>query len=864
MKRYSLFALVCVLTVVILGSFRVSAAVTGRTYTLDADFDEGVREGVEHDTVHDQLQLAKIDRTLSFIWVPNNEGTVSKISTETGDELGRYWVSMGVGSSPSRTTIDLFGNCWVGLQQRGTVVKIGMYEKGQYIDRNDNGIIETSRDANGDGDITGAEVLPWGQDECVLFEVVLIPGREGTYVPGTYPGPYDLNLWGTAPRGLAVDANNNLWAGTWSSQRYHYIDGETGVILKTVDVSPWGHRAYGAAMDENGVLWSSGSAFNHVLKLDPSTEPLTISRINTIHYVDGLGLDYLGHLFVSGYTSSRLTRINVLTGMLDWTKSGDSGARGVACTSDNNVWIANSINGRTLRYDNNGNLLAIIPGGNVPTGVSVDAAGKVWVCNNGDEYINRIDPTIDTIDFSKRIIGSLGHDAYSDMTGIVSWMETKENGMWTVVFDSEAADTPWGQASWNSSEPEGTSISVKVRSSNNETSWSEWENATNGVPLNVTPNGRYLQIETTLQLGTGDISPILYDLTVHSLQPPAISIQSPENKTYTISHVPLKFTVDQTTSWIGYSLDGQANVTITGNTTLSDLSDGSHHLIVYANDTFGNMGQSTVNFAVDTLLPIVTVVSPENKTYEVDDVPLEFTVSESTSWLGYSLDDQADITITGNTTLKALADGTHSLTVSAKDKAGNTGLSDMVYFTTDTTTPSISIVSLENKTYETTDISIEFTIDEPVSWIAYSLDGQANVTITGNTTLTGLSDGSHSLIVYARDTAGNTGASEPIHFSVETQEAEPFPIWTVPIFVLVAAGAAALLIYFTKVKKKTGEVTKTAMETKEPPESVEELPHDVTEPTEDVKKATKKGKKATKKGKKATKKGKKATKKGKS
>jgi hypothetical protein len=73
---------------------------------------------------------------------------------------------------------------------------------------------------------------------------------------------------------------------------------------------------------------------------------------------------------------------------------------------------------------------------------------------------------------------------------------------------------------------------------------------------------------------------------------PAIRVLSPEWKEYTTSSVPLIFTVDEPTDWIGYSLDGQANVTITGNTTLTELSIGWHNIMVYANDTSGNMGFS--------------------------------------------------------------------------------------------------------------------------------------------------------------------------------------------------------------------------------------------------------------------------------
>jgi fibronectin type 3 domain-containing protein len=75
---------------------------------------------------------------------------------------------------------------------------------------------------------------------------------------------------------------------------------------------------------------------------------------------------------------------------------------------------------------------------------------------------------------------------------------------------------------------------------------------------------------------------------------PEISILSPENTTYTTSTVPLTFTITKTASWIGYSLDSQVNVTIIGNTTITSLSEGTHNVTVYANDTAGNMGSSDI------------------------------------------------------------------------------------------------------------------------------------------------------------------------------------------------------------------------------------------------------------------------------
>jgi hypothetical protein len=120
--------------------------------------------------------------------------------------------------------------------------------------------------------------------------------------------------------------------------------------------------------------------------------------------------------------------------------------------------------------------------------------------------------------------------------------------------------------------------------------------------------------------------------------PPTISILFPENKTYTVNDVPLDFTVDESTSWIGYSLDGQTNVTIAGNTTLFDLEEGSHNILVYANDTSGNMGTSSKTFFTIAIPPEYTLTlhsSPSEVTFKIDNVsyttPWSGTYSEGTS-----------------------------------------------------------------------------------------------------------------------------------------------------------------------------------------------------------------------------------------
>lgn len=83
------------------------------------------------------------------------------------------------------------------------------------------------------------------------------------------------------------------------------------------------------------------------------------------------------------------------------------------------------------------------------------------------------------------------------------------------------------------------------------------------------------------------------------LTAPKIAVLSPENKAYPSGNISGIFTVDKATAWMGYRLDGQQIVTITGNITLNGLTSGLHNVTVYAKDKFENSGASeTISFTV--------------------------------------------------------------------------------------------------------------------------------------------------------------------------------------------------------------------------------------------------------------------------
>ncbi len=204
---------------------------------------------------------------------------------------------------------------------------------------------------------------------------------------------------------------------------------------------------------------------------------------------------------------------------------------------------------------------------------------------------------------------------------------------------------------------------------------------------------------------------------------------------------------------------------------------------------------------------------------------------------GYTLAPSFSVNLTG------VPDGSHYLEVFAGERGsreiyksaspmtihyGRYELfsSARVYFTVDTTPPSISDLSLINETYNYSDVPLNFNVNE-TSQIFYSIDNQANMTVTGNTTLSRLSDGSHYLIVYANDSVGNVGKSEIAYFRVSTkpltspsqspspstqqqtlypsedQQAENFLLTLSLIVISLAAAIITVAVYFRrKVMKR--------------------------------------------------------------
>ena len=222
---------------------------------------------------------------------------------------------------------------------------------------------------------------------------------------------------------------------------------------------------------------------------------------------------------------------------------------------------------------------------------------------------------------------------------------------------------------------------------------------------------------------------------------------------------------------------------------------------------------------------------PENKTYNVNDIKLNFTIASDISKvpqvaqpfyivgadLDYNTSSLVDIfsgltygypsyptslplSFIGNqgtANLTDLSQGAHQLTVwlvvfqymiSYDGYLGSAY--STVSFNVDSIPPNIKILSPEPISYSSSDVPLDFVVNKTVPQIIYSLDGQQNITSLGNMTLIGLFDGLHNVTVYATDEAGNIGASQTINFTIAVPE--PFP--AIPLVTVLGAVLAVTIV----------------------------------------------------------------------
>lgn len=325
--------------------------------------------------------LAEI--AFSNIWIANSpHGTVSKIDTVTGVEIGRYMTGPDETSDPSRTSVNLVGDVAVLNRGNSHVLKI---------------IADTER-CTGVTSTGPEDVLPWGGDGCVAWEHEIFPGRTCRGADDCYGARAVAWDSGSDPESDDCEpVNPSLWvsATDWPAKRVHIqrLDGQTGELLAEALIENWDgdqqwRGLYGGAVDKDRNFWAiKKSAIMGGARLyRVDYETMEVSAWNApveAGNLYGIAMDKEGNPYVTSEFNGGLYRFDVQTEAFELlAETGAATMYGLAVDGEGDAWVAFKGGPCGLGHFSlaTGTVEVLdIPECNNPVGVSIDVHGFVWI-----------------------------------------------------------------------------------------------------------------------------------------------------------------------------------------------------------------------------------------------------------------------------------------------------------------------------------------------------------------------------------------------------------------------------------------------------------------------------------------------------
>src|SRR6185369_5740547 len=237
----------------------------------------------------------------------------------------------------------------------------------------------------------------------------------------------------------------------------------------------------------------------------------------------GLCIDSGGNVWNTSFGDGRIRKFAPNGTLIGTFNQGDAFAQGCVVDRNDHVWVAHSLNRSTVGHlRNDGTYIGTVPVGSGPTGVAVDASGKIWATNYNSRTVSRINPNlgplaadgvthVGAVEFTTRDLGGNPYN-YSDMTGSTLF-GVPSSGTWTTTFDSGIAGAEWGRIGWTARVCGDASLTVSVASSTNGATFGAAQTVTNGADPTVA-NGRFLRITVSFKRAASGETPVLYDLSV--------------------------------------------------------------------------------------------------------------------------------------------------------------------------------------------------------------------------------------------------------------------------------------------------------------------------------------------------------------
>jgi hypothetical protein len=195
------------------------------------------------------------------------------------------------------------------------------------------------------------------------------------------------------------------------------------------------------------------------------------------------------HVFVTDFSSGKVTKLEMATGFIDWDVSVGSGPAGIAYDGAN-LWVANYLSNNVMKLSpSNGTILSTISLGTFgPSGVAFDGM-NIWVVESNANAVAKIQASTGAI-LGTFTVGTYPNRVAFDGTNI--WVSNCNSGTVTKLLASTGAavgtygagECPWGVAF------DGTNMWVANNGSNSVTKFQASTGAALGTfAVGATPIG---------------------------------------------------------------------------------------------------------------------------------------------------------------------------------------------------------------------------------------------------------------------------------------------------------------------------------------------------------------------------------------
>lgn len=256
----------------------------------------------------------------------------------------------------------------------------------------------------------------------------------------------------SSPSGVVADDFGNLYIAERIGHRVRKVDASTGVITTIAGTGTAGYSGDGGpatsaqinnisgiALDDSGNLFIADAHNDRVRRVDASTGVITTvagtgnggysgdgnqATSAQLNYPSGVVVDGSGDLYIAEYFNRRVRKVDASTGVIttvagtgDAGYSGDGGPAtsaqlrdpvGVAIDGSGNLYIADQSDERVRKVNASTGVITTVAGTgsygysgdggpatsaqlNFPSGVAKDASGNLYIADNSNNLIRKVD-----------------------------------------------------------------------------------------------------------------------------------------------------------------------------------------------------------------------------------------------------------------------------------------------------------------------------------------------------------------------------------------------------------------------------------------------------------------------------------------